>query len=158
MGLPGLSAPHFQWHKQVWLQVNNLPVVISSSSSTYVSKVIWKLTLGESAKKQARKLQATLEAAIRNYHSLTYLLTGVMCRATSVAKNDIDNANYDCDNDNDDINTHEASFFLADKPTLQGGPEEPLIPPDNIGCSSPATIDNVNHYIHECQDNDDNAV
>ena len=36
---------------------------------------------------QARKLQATLEAAIRNYESLTYLLTGVKCRATSVAKN-----------------------------------------------------------------------
>ena len=34
---------------------------------------------------QARKLQATLP--IRNYHSPTDLLTGVRCRATSVAKN-----------------------------------------------------------------------
>ena len=35
--------------------------------------------------KQARKLQATL---VRNYHRLTHLLTGVKCRATSVAKKD----------------------------------------------------------------------
>ena len=34
--------------------------------------------------KQACKLQATL---VRNYESLTHLLTGVRCRATSVAKN-----------------------------------------------------------------------
>ena len=34
-------------------------------------------------KEQARKLQATL---VRNYHSLARLLTGVKCRATSVAK------------------------------------------------------------------------
>ena len=35
--------------------------------------------------KQARKLQATL---VRNsVHRLTYSLTGVKCRATSVAKN-----------------------------------------------------------------------
>ena len=34
--------------------------------------------------KQARKLQATL---VQNYDLLTYLLTGVRCRATSVAKN-----------------------------------------------------------------------
>ena len=34
--------------------------------------------------KQARKLQATL---VRNYDLLAYLLTGVKCRATSVAKN-----------------------------------------------------------------------
>ena len=33
--------------------------------------------------KQARKLRATL---VRNYHSLTRSLTGVKCRATSVAK------------------------------------------------------------------------
>ena len=33
--------------------------------------------------KQARKLQATL---VQNYDSLTYSLTGVKCRATSVAK------------------------------------------------------------------------
>ena len=33
---------------------------------------------------QARKLQATL---VRNYYRLTYSLTGVRCRATSVAKN-----------------------------------------------------------------------
>ena len=34
--------------------------------------------------KQARKLQATL---VRNYDPLTDSLTGVKCRATSVAKN-----------------------------------------------------------------------
>ena len=34
--------------------------------------------------KQARKLQATL---VQNYDPLTHLLTGVKCRATSVAKN-----------------------------------------------------------------------
>ena len=44
--------------------------------------ILWRI----SGEKQARKLQATLEAAIRNYESLTYLLTGVKCRATSVAK------------------------------------------------------------------------
>ena len=36
--------------------------------------------------KQARKLQATL---VQNYDSLTYSLTGVKCRATSVAKKTI---------------------------------------------------------------------
>ena len=36
-----------------------------------------------SGNKQARKLQATL---VRNYDLLAYLLTGVKCRATSVAK------------------------------------------------------------------------
>ena len=36
------------------------------------------------SRKQARKLQATL---VRNYDLLAYLLTGVKCRATSVAKN-----------------------------------------------------------------------
>ena len=35
--------------------------------------------------KQARKLQATL---VRNYYPATQRLTGVRCRATSVAKND----------------------------------------------------------------------
>ena len=35
---------------------------------------------------QARKLQATL-VRVRNYHRLTHSLTGVKCRATSVAKN-----------------------------------------------------------------------
>ena len=35
-------------------------------------------------RKQARKLQATL---VQNYEPLTHLLTGVKCRATSVAKN-----------------------------------------------------------------------
>ena len=37
-----------------------------------------------SPEKQARKLQATL---VRNYDRLTYSLTGVKCRAISVAKN-----------------------------------------------------------------------
>ena len=37
--------------------------------------------------KQARKLQATL---VRNYDRVTYSLTGVKCRATSVAKNMFD--------------------------------------------------------------------
>ena len=36
-------------------------------------------------KQQARKLQATL---VRNYDPLTHRLTGVRCRATSVAKNE----------------------------------------------------------------------
>ena len=43
-----------------------------------------KLQNGHSVKKQARKLQATL---VRNYDPLTDSLTGVKCRATSVAKN-----------------------------------------------------------------------
>ena len=38
-------------------------------------------------KKQARKLQATL---VRNYDPPTDLLTGVKCRATSVAKKGLD--------------------------------------------------------------------
>ena len=42
----------------------------------------WRLKLLR-PEKQARKLQATL---VRNYDWLTYLLTGVRCRATSVAK------------------------------------------------------------------------
>ena len=36
---------------------------------------------------QARKLQATLVSGSRNYDPLTYSLTGMRCRATSVAKN-----------------------------------------------------------------------
>ena len=37
--------------------------------------------------KQARKLQATLDGCNQNYDPLTRSLTGVKCRATSVAKN-----------------------------------------------------------------------
>ena len=46
-------------------------------------------------------------------------------------------SDYDCDNDNDDNNTHEASVYQADKPTPQAGQAKPVIPPDNIGSSSP---------------------
>ena len=40
--------------------------------------------MGPDFSKQARKLQATL---VRNYDPANHLLTGVRCRATSVAKN-----------------------------------------------------------------------
>ena len=57
--------------------------------------------------KQARKLQATL---VRNYDRLTDSLTGVKCRATSVAKNqstlifDNDVSNQISQGDNNMIN------------------------------------------------------
>ena len=43
--------------------------------------------------KQARKLQATL-VRVRNYYRLTYSLTGVKCRATSVAKKSFDTSKF----------------------------------------------------------------
>ena len=58
--------------------------------------------------KQARKLQATL---VRNYHWLTYLPTGVKCRATSVAKN--------CHVDSFKISPSQYILFQTEKIFLQ---------------------------------------
>ena len=44
---------------------------------------------GQGEEKQARKLQATLDGCNPKLRPLTDLLTGVKCRATSVAKKDI---------------------------------------------------------------------
>ena len=44
---------------------------------------VYCFTIDQCTHKQACKLLATL---VRNYHRLTHLLTGVKCRATSVAK------------------------------------------------------------------------
>ena len=50
------------------------------------NKLLWKPLLSDFlTPKQARKLQATVQ--VRNYRPLTDSLTGVRCRATSVAKN-----------------------------------------------------------------------
>ena len=42
---------------------------------------------GEGGEKQARKPRSYASPKLRPTHSLTHLLTGVKCRATSVAKN-----------------------------------------------------------------------
>ena len=48
---------------------------------------------GNGEKIKGNKLASLGATLVRNYDSLTYLLTGVKCRATSVAKNTIDEWN-----------------------------------------------------------------
>ena len=69
----------------------------SRQSHAQLIKQFWKET--EIYKWQARKLQATL---VSKLCWLTHSLTGVRCRATSVAKNTKANTNTDTN-----INTHE---------------------------------------------------
>ena len=61
-------------HIKVFLKINS---VCSAFFPQYILHYIFV------DDKQARKLQATL---VRNYHRVTHSLTGVECRATSVAK------------------------------------------------------------------------
>ena len=74
----------------LWLTILEQPKIENVSPGGWVGKFTPKLLFKDLLRKnertkrqQARKLQATL---VRNYDSPTDLLTGVRCRATSVAK------------------------------------------------------------------------
>ena len=77
--------------------------ILNRENVEFGTKIANKKEFRSKTSKQAHKLPATL---LRNYEPPTYLLTGVRCRATGVAKNL--NGEYvdDEEDDGDGVSSH----------------------------------------------------
>ena len=71
----------------IWKNISTSNIIIPRIDKVSTLAILW-----EKRKQQARKPRSYASPKLRNYDWLTDLLTGVKCRATSVAKN-----NYLCD-------------------------------------------------------------